>query len=296
LLLASPLAQGLFSSAAMESGNCDLDPLAVVEASDLANVVSPVGCAASSVGEENVATCLRGVPADVFVSKAPGSFAAGSTFDHRASIDGFVIPDQPDVLFRSGHFNQVPLIIGSTSFEYGSRVMNPTPVVNDADYRGRVQRMFGAWAPSILAQYPASHFPTANAAFVDLMGDYKFTCPARRYARSISRWQPVYRYFFTHSVGATIAGVGAFHALDLFTLLDTYSALLVAPSTADSMLTSLMQSSWGSFAKTGDPSGRSATWPTFDVRELFLQLDLPVQSGVRLHAQPCDFWDSLRTS
>src|SRR5262249_53513939 len=63
-----------------------------------------------------------------------------------------------------------------------------------------LDKVFGAASRArILAQYPASAYPTPRLAFVQVTTDSEFTCQSRRVARVFAKRQqePIYRYIFT---------------------------------------------------------------------------------------------------
>ena len=64
---------------------------------------------------------------------------------------------------------------------------------------------------------------------------------------------------------------------------------------AEYALITAMLGYWSRFAHTGDPNGPGAVpWPTYEpVTDRYLELGDAVISGEGVHADDCDFWDSL---
>ncbi len=96
---------------------------------------------------------------------------------------------------RSGAFNRVPTIIGSTRDEGWIYADRSYPGgLTTAQYEAAVTGEFGASAPAILAQYPADDFPSPKRALSQLAGDVEAMCEVRRVARLVERTgTPVYQ-------------------------------------------------------------------------------------------------------
>lgn len=97
-LIASPLAKGLFSRAMMMSVSCAAYAGALVESTN-ASAQNRLGCD----GVADIAACLRSKSADM-VAKLPGGslFPAEDLADYYGTIDGWVLPEQPDAVIAKG--------------------------------------------------------------------------------------------------------------------------------------------------------------------------------------------------
>jgi len=292
-LLVSPLAKGLFSRALVESGGCIEVPLADVETFG-GTIASKAGCG----GAEDVAACLRALPAEAIVKAVPGKapVAADTGQLYGYSIDGWVIPEAPLARLAAGRHNHVPFAIGTTSEEtafYTPAVYTPF------DYQAYVLSQLGfSLGSAVLAQYPVFSYPSPFRALVAITSDARFVCPARRLARAIRKGQdePVFRYSFEHALdSATYGPYGAYHGLDLYFVFGALSGPDYTGSTRETALSRSMQGYWGRFAATGDPGGGGdPSWPEYDgERDRALVLDTPIGTRDGIRRPQCDFWDSL---
>ncbi len=107
--LLSPLSKGLFHQAIMQSGSAGAYLQTTKQQAQLSQypLAKKVGC--PSTEQPDIIKCLQNVPADTL------STAAGLTIGGYPYVDGTFLPDQPDVLYKSGQYNKVPSIIGTMS-------------------------------------------------------------------------------------------------------------------------------------------------------------------------------------
>jgi para-nitrobenzyl esterase len=162
--------------------------------------------------------------------------------------------------------------------------------MTELQYQQVIQMMYPpALANAILAEYPASDYPTPRRAFIAVTTDSRFTCPARRVARAAAAGQsePVWRYFFTRAPGP----LGAAHAIEipyLFHTMDTIEGFV--PDATDEAVSETMGARWTAFAATGDPGGG---WPEYldDGSDLHLVIDEPATAGDGIRTDHCDFWE-----
>jgi para-nitrobenzyl esterase len=295
MLLASPLAAGLFSSALMESGACvamrDADARAFGS-----QVVAACGCS----GAGDVAACLRSLSATAVVAALPQPIdLAGKQGGYQPSVDGWVLPEAPLAAIAAGRHNRVPVVVGANSDET-SRAVAP---MTQTQYEQSVLALAGGsqlLADLILAEYPVAEYGSQRAAYVALTSDAKFVCSARIAARTLSsaQSQPVFRYFFTHPYSNGTAGLkllGAYHGAELSYVFGDLGLAGYVPTAGETALSAAIQGYWSRLAGTGDPNGEGAVvWPTYDAAtDPFLQLDDPIAAGKGVRSRQCDFWESL---
>lgn len=287
-LLASPLADGLFRRALIQSGHCQIArPLRTAPGSALdgatqaqigAAIVEEVGCPAS--GTEQLA-CLRALPADAITGVQPrlGGLGLGSL---QATIDGHVLDERPlSVLARRGGDGRA-LVIGSNRDEYSAlAVLDPVLGARiRADYAGAVRdgldgiaQIFrpmplGALATNFLELYPDPGEPEARvASYAELFGDLYGNCPVVAAASAVARdGTDVRVYHFSETVPSPvpqIAALGAFHSLDVpfvFGDLPSLTALSFQPGAEEQRVSGRMMDAWSSFAARGVPRTTPA-WP-----------------------------------
>jgi para-nitrobenzyl esterase len=296
VLVASPLAAGLFSAAAVESGGCVANEQSAAEAF-AATFFDAAGCGTAA----DVAACLRSLSAEAVVKALPQPpDVAGKSGGYASNIDGQVLPGKPLDLIRSGAHNHVPILVGVNSDETSRSV----PQLTLEEYRQRVYALARGdttVGDLILARYPVADYgDSPRRAFVALTSDVKFICPSRTTARAAvaGQTEPVFRYFFTHAfqnAGATVQALGAWHGIELpyvFYLLDLSG---YTPTAGEVTLADAIVGYWSRLASAGDPNLAGAPpWPAYEAAtDPYLQLEDPIQAGTGVRTAPCDFWDSL---
>jgi para-nitrobenzyl esterase len=292
-LVASPLAAGLFSAAVMESGACTARPLAAAETAGLA-VAEALGCTDASTAP----ACLRDASAEALIGTVAPLDELSLRQGYDGVIEGYALPDAPQILIQSGQHNHVPVIVGSNTEELGR---SAPALATEAEYEQAVRAYAASLgapqaAAALLSQYPVSDYASPRAAYVALTSDVKFTCPARKALRSFEAGQsePSYRYVFSHvpdNARASAKALGATHGLELVFVFDA----LPNPGAGDEIVTGAINGYFSRLARTGDPNGEGATvWPEYDsVAEAYLHLEAPISTGSGYRAEHCDFLESL---
>jgi para-nitrobenzyl esterase len=295
--MVSPGARGLFQKAIVQSGTFALNqrPLAAAEASG-EKFAQSVGCPDQS------AACLRSVPVSDLVSKfgveIPGV------------VDGSVLTQPIGTALARGQFAQVPVINGITHDEellfvagLGITVSQGTniPLAGDpkdaANYQANIAQALGvsaARATAIAAEYPPGADPAL--AFSLLVSDASFACPALQVDRwTAARGVPTYAYQFNDdNAPVNILGFSlglATHGAELPYLFDQPNTP-VTLNDAQQALAASMRTAWASFAASGNPSTRAASWPSVGNRIKVLSF-VPLQSKVTTDfaaAHHCSFW------
>jgi para-nitrobenzyl esterase len=291
VLLASPLAKGLFSSALMESGECTARPRDAAEKRGAA-IATSLGCT-----DGDVAACLRAKsPTDLFAVSTPAPNAlAGWDLPYAANVDGVVLREAPLHALQDGSFNRVPVVVGSNADEM-ELFLTATQVLTCDDY----DHFLDTTVPSIKAQvaerYPCLGYALPRWAAVAVGTDLSFTCPARRVARAAAQSVPTHRYFYKHvrTFGA-LSLLRAFHTAELPFVFGTFGRDGNIASLSETNLGSQIQGYWSNVASTGDPNGGSLLpWPRYDARsESVLELDDLVTTTNGIASGICDFWDSV---
>jgi len=245
-LLLSPLAEGLFHRAVIESG-----PVIGIPLITLADAEKGGLAAAAKLNAQSIAT-LRSAAA-VDVAKA-GSFASALP-----NLDGKVVvanPDQLDVRSAS----KAPIIAG---YNRDERTAADGPQTVDA-FEQDVRQRFGASADRVLALYPhRSDFEAAQSG-AQVARD-RFIAALLLWAEHrTSQGQPVYAYLFEHTLpGSDAARYGAFHSAELPYIFGTLNLPGVQFGTADQRISNDLQERWIAFMRTGSPNatGTNTTWP-----------------------------------
>ena len=262
-LMASPLANGLFQRAIMQSGVCvdSLAPsLAGAEASGV-RMAADLGLGNSP----DALAKLRTVPADELVRKA----ADEKDVDFNPVVDGWVLHQQPALTFSRGGQARVPVIVGSNSDEVS---IFASPLVGGSSYRPKsvdeyrqwLSREFHSHADAVFTAYPAHTDAQVPTAFRAMDTDYQFGFGASLLAQEVAAaGKDAYLYVFTHVGAGHFATLGAFHSEESMFLSKKYWTSWV-PSPGDAQLSNAIVDYWVQFAKTAKPSAPGLLpWPAY---------------------------------
>jgi carboxylesterase type B len=242
VLMTSPRAKGLFQRAILESAV--LPPLATLAAAETAG---------AAVGTD-IAALRRLGPAELltyndrFFPRSSKRNANSMAFP-APIVEGYVLPEQPRLVFKEGALNAVPTIVGVNADE---------------------GRMFAGVGSS----------PEASAA----LGDSLFVEGARWIARGVAQHQAkTFAFVFTRSVnGGPLPPTHSEELPFVFSTLEEPSFIKhPAPDAADLRLSALMMRMWARFATTGDPNGPGLPqWPHYDRKsDAYLELGTNVRAG-----------------
>jgi para-nitrobenzyl esterase len=290
-LVASPAAAGLFQRALLHSGNCSAVMWPELAQSTVREATTRLGCD----GAPDVPACLRSA-SSAEVAALPADL---ETSDFNPFVDGAILQGVPLEVVRSGAHNRVPLVFGTTAQEYSMLIeaVWPDAIESQAEYRDAVRAIVGS-APGgdlVLAQYPASEYPSYRDALVAIFTDVIFDCPNRQAARAVPDGDPVWRYLYAHPFQTPgYASYRASHGFDVMLLFHALGA--VQPTEAERALADEMVASWVTFARDGVPAPIGGVgWPGYErTEDPRLILDTPSAVGTRLRSAQCDFWDAVQ--
>lgn len=294
-LLASPVAAGTFTRAAIQSGapTAQSYDVAIARGLALADTMDCAGSPAEQIDQ------LRDLHPDTLVSVLEQPFSGGLVEQAWGPVvDGWVLPMKPGEAMESGAHNRVPLLVGSNADE-------TAPMVPAIIVPAWVDSFFHAFLPADLVDDALALYPPgdtvlqAREAFVQATTDGQFTRMARLMTRAVAGQQtePVWRYFFTHRLSGENAFFGSYHGLELFFVFQTVEESIYADELTilDEAVTAWCRTYWVNFADTGDPNGPAAPdWPVHDpIRDTYLDLDALPSAGEGLRPAQCDFWDAV---
>lgn len=307
-LMASPVANGLFHKAIIESGGCEMAGSEEEGFTDGAAYAKAIGC---NDAEDQLA-CMRSKSANtanynalklIFSSRKINSLTH-RIFMYRPNVDGYFLKDIPLTVLQSGEYNRVPLLAGSNVTEHklftGIVPMGLIPrYLSNRFTRGTIGAENEDEFKSLYTK--REHGSTATALAAGVM-DSNLSCGTFEALRASNKFDmDAYYYQFKydgHLLGAIIGGA---HALELpfvfdnlnkfpFNILYTFG---YRSKGAD--LATLMSGYWANFAKTGNPNFDGALhWPQFDeVQQQKLYLDRESYVAENDIREKCEFWSRV---
>jgi para-nitrobenzyl esterase len=242
-LLTLPATQGLIDKAIVQSGVGWWTPFNLTQMEQLGSVFASY---AGLPGKDASAEQLRALPLAALPQL--GVY----------NIDGRLQPENATQAIQQGRLADVPLMIGSTSFDGSSlRSMTPEEVVARA-------------TPQLLAAYASDRLNGADLGY-QMYTDAHVAAPARWIARQAADGAPSYLYQYSYELSLQRGkNRGATHGSELPFVFDIWSKAMpqLPLSEEDRAATRLMHSCWVSFAKTGRPACEGAPeWPVYDAEQ-----------------------------
>lgn len=256
LLMASPLAKGLFRGAIGQSGSIlgIHKPIELKQAEEL-------GVKFLNDARLSALSDLKKMPAKELLelSRKPGAVY------FPVIVDGYFLPEQPVDIYTKGLQADVPLLAGWTSAEvnYHSVLGGEVPTVEN--YNKVLDKLYGDKAAEAKRAYAVTNDEDVVPVATELAGD-------RFLGFSTWKWidlhgktngYPVFRYLYKKVLPAVKGkedqyqkSLGAPHSSDIAYALGNLSRDPVYAYTADDYKTSAaMEAYFLNFIKTGDPNG-----------------------------------------
>ncbi|WP_230983718.1 carboxylesterase/lipase family protein [Caulobacter rhizosphaerae] len=284
VLVASPLAKGLFQRAIAESGN-DAMPISPQDDHrfDRTPAAEAKGLAfAKAVGAERLADLRRLSVSDL----------QKQAWSPRVHVDGHLLRADLTTTYRNHDQNDVPLLVGWTA-EEGTDLTAfylDASASTAAGRRDQMAKLLGH-PPSdrMLAAYPGATDVQALASINQLTNDWwgwrmvRWAALQARYGRSKS-----YVYYFAHRPAEPPTpcswGCGAGHGVEIQYLLDNLAVDPRAWTAEDRRLANQLADTVIRFARTGSPAGEGLpAWPAFDGSNASIR---PIGGDAELQAHP----------
>lgn len=268
VLMASPMARGLFQQAIGESGSSlrRAEPSSMGATTLMAEEARGVALM-KDVGAQSL-PALRAVPAATILASA--TRLANGQFYNLPVVDGHVLTDAPWRTFASGRFNDVPLLAGWNADEGSLMLLGPKRT-----FAQMLEQTYGTQAHTVARLYPHDA-GGEQAALVSASGHHNIAYPTWLWAYGAARFghKPVYVYEFDHAppLPAGLFGpnfdvglAGAYHGAEIpyvFDTLDAQKGWHIAA--ADRTVARQMHGYWASFILSGMPGGSGpAHWPRY---------------------------------
>lgn len=274
-LMISPLAEGLFDKAIVQSTNLRAFPALDRSVFGLPSAEDTGLRVGRALGRSTLAG-LRDLDAEVLTQET-----ARLRFNSQGTIDGWALPGQiVDLLDRSAQA-PVPLLAGFNSDELRTqRALVPAAPDTPEAYEELIRCGYGAYADAYLAVYPPDD---PEQATFDAFRDTVYGWAGEHLARSQADiGVPSYLYMFDHCYPAARArGICGFHASELpFVFGQTgENAVLtehwpVPDGETDAALSTTMIDYWVSFAATGRPVSQAGPdWLPYAQDQSFMRFD-----------------------
>ena len=304
-MVASPLAKGLFRGAVVMSGGASVGRSGVsMGASALASAEEAGQRFAEAKGAKSIAE-LRAMSWQQLTAALPGATGAGRAARGDAApaapgaapaagrgrgapgggrgqstttspiTDGYVLLGPANDVIFQGKNNDVPMLIGMTTGEFGG-VMPSRGTVTLESFRNQAKQRYGNDADKFLSLHPATNDQEAVAAQAQANRDQSLVSEYLwAKLRSKASKYKTFEYAYDHTTpGPEAAIYGAFHTAEVPYVLNTLYLAPNRPFTAmDQKVADIVSSYWVNFISKGDPNGKGlAAFPAFSEKAGIMEI------------------------
>jgi para-nitrobenzyl esterase len=292
--LVSPLSEGLFRKAIVESGAFLLNTASLKTsiAQGLA-FGEVIGC------KDQTATCLRSKPAEDVLAKQGNPEAPPVAYE-LATVDGKILPMSQREAFTTGKSHHVPVLFGNNGQEGNLFVPQSLTAAEYPSTLAGYAKSMNRPVPEVLESYPLKNYATPYNGASAAYGDAYLACTDRVVARSLDRNVPAYEYEF-NSDDSGKAPMGPTHGTELkYLFVVTHMGPVIdgSPATLQPVSQALslaMRRYWTGFARRGTPDqpgvpawGKAASGA---VQVLVGSEPRPTSAAKFIEAHKCTYWN-----
>ncbi|XP_077144908.1 fatty acyl-CoA hydrolase precursor, medium chain-like [Ranitomeya variabilis] len=308
VLVASPLAKGLFHRAISESGTVAMSAMVVSTSEEFIifqnKVSESSGCDLASIAD-----CLMKKSEEemyTIIKKMGMLFLPGC-------VDGVFLPKPAMTMFANKESNKVPFLLGMNNQEFGWMSLS---LINLSDVTAGMTRATAMIKlqnlpilslrpeeiPHIMDEYLGNTTDPVEIRnlFQDLCGDLVFVIPTIKIAKYHRDMRlPVYLYEFQHPPSlleqVRPGFLKADHGDELFFVSGGAflrdGILYSGPATQEEKrLARTTMKYWANFARTGNPNSPGlTTWPEYGAEECYLEINLKQKSSSKLKEEKIKF-------
>lgn len=258
-LMASPLSDGLFQQAIMQSVGVMRPMVTLHEAEQRGLQVGTNLDELRKVPAQDLVTRLK------TLSKSPTRQVTAPPY-LSITQDGYVLPQPDYVRYSAGAYKHIRILVGSNENEGGGAVRT-YPINTVSELQRYLDLNFPNFENQANAVFGAKNDSVVRQNLADLYTDTQFNYGTRQMLNAITQQGDMaYRYVFSrHRNGSPGAPI---HGDELQFVFDTLSAPHRGKqrpfNPTDSTVAKDMADAWVRFAVTGNPSGgRVGTWPLY---------------------------------
>ena len=292
-LMASPLADGLYHKAIMQSGVYSWHPIGLKRG--FRGIPSAEVIGQSFFALNGLATMtasaqeLRAISSDAILNAAISDRRFLGAFLPVA--DGYVQPDRVLNLILDEKTAPVPILLGYNAdegslfyqwYQRATRMNHEFPSELPARL-ARFREVFSDDSEALIKAYGLDDPERYKSGEADMLGDDSYGVHTRLLADAHAmRELPVYVYQFRRTPSRVGQTAGAHHAAEIPFVFDTHYLGL---NRAGKRLTDTMMAYWTNFAKYGNPNSDTIPeWPAYDTktkRWMILDNEISVEADVR---------------